>query len=138
MLVICGARYISSVLHQTEAFSQQTLFYNMAGTDLLRLIMVQLTLGTAVEYLIVFFRLMIELASTGKMTRPRFEYEGTYARRAVIIVIILLFGAFVPLLFVFGAMYMFITFIVERWLIMYFYRKSPSAGMLKYCLSLYS
>lgn len=99
----------------------------MAGADLLRLIMVQLTLGTAVDYLVVFFQLMVELAASSKMTRPRFEYEGTYARRAVIIVIILFFGPFVPLLFVLGAIYMFITFVVERWLIMFFYRKSPSA-----------
>ncbi len=104
------------------------MFYNMAGYDLIRLILVQSILGTAVEYIFKFLLAMSQLVFDRKIEAPEYDYEGTYAKRAVIVALIAIFGSFIPALFFFGLLYIIIVYVIEKFLIEHFYKKSQDTG----------
>lgn len=108
--------------------SRQEMFYATVGYDIISLVAVQSFSSVALQYFILLVQAVLQLLVYRKIEEPEYDYEAGYAKRAATMAIIILFGCFIPILFVFGLAYLIIVHFTDQFLVVHFFKKSQNTG----------
>ena len=105
-------------------FNNEIYFFNFIGIELIITTLVLACTSKGLDMIFTSISMLYDYWRTGELHRPKFDYEAEYSIKITLLIMCLFYGTCMPLVYIAVVLYFIFTYIVEKYLIMYWYERS--------------
>lgn len=123
--------------HSSPPFNTYHYIFNKTGLDMMKYVCIKTFTVYGIKLAVVGGKTWVAyMFNKRDIEIPEFDYNNMFAQKIVVIFCVLLWGSSMPLILVLGVLYLGVTWGIDKWLIVTFYKKckSPDSQQLS-CVS---
>nr|CAG4708826.1 unnamed protein product [Naegleria fowleri] len=126
-----GWTYYKSVwriFNSLPPFNNEIYFFNFISIELIILTIVLAITSKGLEMIVNTISSIRDYFKTGEWHRPVFDYEAEYSMKITMLMMCLLYGTCIPLIYIVALLYFILTYLIDKYLIMYWYERSMESN----------